>query len=151
MYDSIMAAEQSAKSHTAWDPLTHTVIGPLCLIALVLALYSLWQGWQHAFVKDIPVLLLAVALLILNLRTRSYTLRIQDRVIRLEERLRLATLLPPTELASSGSLSTAQLIALRFASDAELPALVSRTLTEQLTPPEIKAKIKTWRPDHARV
>ena len=146
-----MPAEQSAKSHTAWDPMTHLIIGPLSLVAFALAIYLLRHDPRPELVRDILVLLLAVALLLLNLKTRSYTLRIQDRVIRLEERLRLASLLAPGELAGSASISPAQLIALRFAPDAELPALVSRTLAEQLTPPQIKAKIESWRPDHARV
>jgi hypothetical protein len=79
------------------------------------------------------------------------TLRAQDRIIRLEERLRMAALLPVDELARSKALTEAQIVALRFASDDELPALVNRTLDEKLTPEQIKQAINSWRPDYFRV
>ena len=82
---------------------------------------------------------------------RSHSLKAQDRIIRLEEKLRFAALLPPDLLARSQSLTEAQYIALRFASDAEVPALVKRTLDENLTQKQIKEAIVNWRPDYFRV
>jgi hypothetical protein len=82
---------------------------------------------------------------------RSQTLRAQDRIIRLEERLRLAALLPAEDRAHIDELSIKQLIALRFASDDELPALAHKTLTQNLEPKAIKQSIVNWRGDYYRV
>jgi hypothetical protein len=82
------------------------------------------------------------------MKARVYGLADQDRIIRLEERLRIAALVPGAEVQR---LSTRQLIALRFASDTELPALVRRTLAEGLDPKSIKQSIVVWRPDYHRI
>jgi hypothetical protein len=96
-------------------------------------------------------IVVSVALFGLAELSRRSALKAQDRVIRLEERLRLATLLSAGDLALSQSLTESQLIALRFASDEEIPALVARALKEDLSQDQIKQAIVHWRPDHFRV
>ena len=151
VYDQRMAAQQSAASHAALDPITHFILAPILVITFGLAVFSAIHTWPRHAGTHLWWIVLAVALLLLNIKTRSYALKLQDRIIRLEERIRLTALLPPSELALAQALTTRQLIALRFASDAELAALVARTLAENLEPKQIKQSIATWRSDHARV
>jgi hypothetical protein len=95
--------------------------------------------------------ILAVSLILMYAYMRSFVVTVQDRVIRLEERLRMAALLPPDLQPRIPDFSRGQLVALRFASDAELPALAKRVLDEKLTDQkEIKKLIKEWRADHLR-
>ena len=107
-----MPATQSAKSHTALDPLTHFILGPIFAINLGLAINYAVRAWPIDKGFHLWLIVLAVALLLLNIKTRVYSLRVQDRVIRLEERLRLQTILPASEIAASAALTTRQLIAL---------------------------------------
>ena len=141
---------QSFNNHTKWDLKWHFFVLPV-LIANVFHRISemiLDTGLNFGSVWDIVV---AVALLVVGFSTRTYALKVQDRLIRLEERLRLAAVLPPALQSRIGELTKAQLIGLRFASDAELPDLVEETLKTGMGTKQIKQAIKTWRADDFRV
>jgi hypothetical protein len=148
-----MPAQQSASNHVALDPITHFIIAPVCLITFILTVVLAFHSrTTPELLLHLWLVVLAVTLLLLNFKTRVYSLKVQDRVIRLEERMRIAALLPPGEAAAATqALSTGQLIALRFASDGELPALLRATLEGNLQPKEIESRIVTWRPDYARI
>lgn len=140
---------QSFANHTKWDPKWHFVVLPILLINVFYRVFEMLDTEINlGSMWDIVV---AMALLLVGYSTRMYALKVQDRLIRLEERLRLAELLPPTTQSRIGELSQSQLIGLRFASDAELPGLVEETLKTQMGAKQIKQAIKTWRADDFRV
>jgi hypothetical protein len=137
------------------DPPFHYIAAPILLLNFLLVLaatiYVATQHSIHELLLHIWLTLVSFALVVVATNSRVKDLKVQDRVIRLEERLRYATLLSPAELTASASLTVPQIVALRFASDAELPGLVARTPAENLTPKQIKESIVTWRPDTHRV
>lgn len=139
---------QGLANHTRLHPLYHLILFPIFFANFIIAVVVLIRapGWVTAW-----NLVMAFALLGLLSLVRIYPLKVQDRVIRLEERLRLASLLPDPLRARIYELSEGQLIALRFASDKEIPALVQKTLTEHLKPTEIKQAVVEWRADMWRV
>jgi hypothetical protein len=146
-----MPKPQTYANHTRYDPPFHFVIVPLLLVNLGFAIYATihaWPGFRHTHLWWI---VMAVVFLLMAGTARGEALRAQDRIIRLEERLRMAVLLPAAELPLVESLTLRQLIALRFASDVELPALALRAVAEGLTPKQIKQSIVNWRPDECRV
>jgi len=107
---------------------------------------------RHPSVHSVALVLVAVALFGTHWFARTNALVVQDRVIRLEERLRLARLLPAELQPRIDELSVGQLASLRFASDSELPELVRQVLDEGLTDRQaIKRRVRDWRPDHLRV
>ena len=139
---------QTLSNHARFDPPFHFFIAPVLLITFVGSIVMLVR--QPGLMAAWKVVVSA-ALLGLALRARMYALKVQDRLIRLEERLRLAGLMPATDLAQIAALSEDQLIGLRFASDEEVPALAQRALTEKLSRGDIKKAVRAWRPDYWRV
>ena len=139
---------QNLSNHTRFDPLFHFFILPVFFITLISTIVHLVRhpGLHSAW---LVVFMLAAALAVTRMRT--YAIKVQDRVIRLEERLRLAILLDGPMRGRITEFSESQLIGLRFASDAELPALAARTLAEKLSKADIKKAIVQWRPDYWRV
>lgn len=146
-----MPAAQSYKNHARYHPPTHFFVAPILLINLAFSIYSTIHYWPQHHPLFLWWIVMSFALIGLLGIARNSALKAQDRIIRLEERLRLSALLPSADLARSHALTEPHLIALRFASDDELPHLVSRTLAENLTPKQIKQTITTWRPDYFRV
>ena len=139
---------QSLANHAKIVPIYHFVGFGVLLVNLGWTGLRLWRDPGFATVLQ---LCLGVALLILFLAMRVFALAVQDRVIRLEERLRLERLLPADLRARIPELATGQLVALRFASDAELPELVRTVLTEKIADRRaIKRRIREWRPDYER-
>lgn len=146
-----MPTEQSLKNHRRLDPWVHLFVFPVFILNVFFAIGLAarhWSAHEHIAIWWIVV---SLALLVLAFKCRANDLKLQDRIIRLEERLRIQTLLGPAEHAHINELTTQQLIALRFASDEELPALVHKTLTQNLCPKSIKESIVNWRADHHRV
>ena len=146
-----MPAPQSYKNHARFDPKFHFVLVPILLLNIFFTIFVAIHHWPQEPVLHLWLVVVAFALLLTAVVARVSALRAQDRVIRLEERLRLAALLPTADRARIDDLSIRQLIALRFASDAEIPALVHKTLTQQLEPKAIKQNITNWRADDYRV
>jgi len=140
---------QTYDNHTRWLVPYHFVVAPLLLFNVILSIRGaiqvggFWPWWGAA---------VAVATLTGIALARSQALTVQNRLIRLEERLRLQRLLPESQHGEIAELRVRQLIALRFASDAELPALFARVRSGELTEPRaIKQAVRDWRPDTLRV
>lgn len=146
---------QTFANHTRFDPLFHFFLVPILTFGLVMSLIHLFRHLRQdstgGNVYSFWLVLLAVALLVWVFKTRLYALKVQDRVIRLEERLRLIELLQEPLRSRIPELTEGQLVGVRFASDAEVPALVERTLNEKLSSKDIKKSIKNWRPDYWRI
>jgi hypothetical protein len=141
-------AEQNFANHTKIFPPFHFFVVPILLVNLGVQLYRLKFGITFATVFGI---LLAVALILGFLSARMFALSVQDRVIRLEERLRYQRLLPSDLQPRIEDFTVAQVVSLRFASDAELPALARKVLDDKLQERKaIKQLVKNWKPDYLR-
>lgn len=141
-------AEQSFKNHTKWDPAFHFFLSPLILGTVI---FSAKHAWAYPNGMTLWLVLLSVGMFVWLMKTRMYALGVQNRLIRLEERLRMERLLPAEAMARFDELTAGQIIALRFASDGEVAGLARRALDEKLEPKQIKAAIQAWRPDHMRI
>ena len=141
-------SSQNFSNHTRYDPLFHFFVLPVFAISLIVTIVHLVL---HPGLHSAWLVVFMIAAVFAVLHIRLYAIRVQDRVIRLEERLRLATLLDAALRPRITELTESQLVALRFASDAELPALAARALNEKLAAVDIKKAIRQWRPDEWRV
>ncbi len=142
--------EQNFKNHSRYVPLYH-IVAPIILVALLIAaLIDLFEKLSDGenYMESIFRFLIVVVLLILYWLIRAFPLKAQDRVIILEEKLRHQQL---TGRSLNQNLRFSQIIALRFASDAEFPALAEKAAAGNMSSKEIKQSIKNWRADHHRV
>jgi hypothetical protein len=140
--------EQSFKSHTRWLPGYHFFVIPVLLVNFLNEIRHVIQDPSR---HNLWMLVMAAALLTLGFLSRVQTLTVQDRVIRLEERLRMRQLLPPDLHQHIDTMTHRQLVALRFASDAEVADIVREVAGGKLgTSKEIKMRVKSWRPDWLR-
>jgi uncharacterized membrane protein YciS (DUF1049 family) len=142
-------AEQNSKNHGRYVPLYHFFTLPI-LIGNFGARVYFWVKAGFALSHFFPILL-AAALFLGILYARLFALAVQDRLIRLEERLRYERALPEELRWRADELTVNQFVSLRFASDDELPALMKKVLDEKVTSRKaIKQMIKNWRPDYLR-
>ena len=140
---------QTYANHVRWFPLVHFVILPIVILNFI---YQTVRFFQEPGLDRGVWVVLCLAIVLMVFASRLQALRAQDRVIRLEERLRYMDLLPVDAAARAANFRTNQIVALRFASDGELPDLVAAVTDGKLTTSkEIKMAIKHWRGDYLRV
>lgn len=144
-----MPEQQTYANHVRWYPLVHFVIFPLLTILLIWSIVNLVMVPSAGNLWN---LLLIVGVILLSFAARLQALKAQDRLIRLEEKLRYRELFGSDVCSRAEGLRTGQMIALRFASDGELGELLDRVLNGELsTSKEIKTAIREWRGDYVRV
>ena len=142
-------AEQSYASHRRWLPVWHFFVLP---VLTANALIAAWRLFQNPVLGVAWHFVVAAALLVGIIWSRQMPVATQDRIIRLEERTRLARILPAELKGKEEGLTARQYIALRFAPDEEVPELVRRIHSGELkSADDIKRAIKSWRADHMRV
>jgi len=140
---------QTFANHVRLHPPFHFFLFPASAVLLILTIVNVVRhaGELGAWI----LLLIGVMTPVAVLLVRNNALRVQDRVIRLEERLRLESILPEPLRSQIGELTVQQLIALRFASDAEVPALTEKAIRSRMSAKDIKKAIVVWRADVFRV
>lgn len=139
---------QNFKNHARLDPIFHFFLAWIAIASFIIAIVYLvvHPGFYSAW-----LVVVALAAFLALFKLRSYPLKVQDRIIRLEERLRLQALAPSEWHAQIYRLTEDQLIALRFASDEEVVELAKQALEHNLNRKQIKERIKSWRADSWRV
>ena len=143
-----MSAPQTYANHRRFEPNMHFIVTPVLLITWISAI---WQAVKHPNLHSLWFAVLAFILLLAALTIRMYALKVQDRLIRLEETLRMQRLLSADLVGRIGELTPRQFVGLRFAADAELAERVREALDGHLDGEAIKKRIQTWRPDTFRV
>ena len=139
---------QSLKNHGRLDPPFHIVSFSILVINLIIAIAFLVR---HFNIYSQWLVILSIAIFVPFFKIRTYPLKVQDRVIRLEERLRLQALAPAEWHTQIYRLTEDQLIALRFAADDEVVELAKQALEHNLTRKQIKERIQSWRADDWRI
>ena len=143
-----MAEPQTYANHRRFEPLQHFVLTPILLVTWIA---TIWQAIKYPSLHNVWVAVLGFALLMVAMQVRVYALKVQDRLIRLEETLRMERLLPQDLKARIPELTVKQMVGLRFAADAELADRVREALDQKLAGEAIKKRIQAWRPDTFRV
>lgn len=139
---------QNYANHAKYVPAFHFVALPILITNFIFTAMQLRNGVDTPRVLAV---LTALAIVIIAFTGRVFALKVQDRVIRLEERMRLREVLPADMHPRIHQLTAKQLVGLRYASDAELPSLVSQVLKDNITSATaIKKMVKDWRADHLR-
>jgi cell division protein FtsL len=139
---------QNLKNHARFDPAFHAVLFLVLVANLILVVYHVSVHFSY---HSLWLVVLSLAAFLLWFKTRTYPLKVQDRVIRLEERLRLQALAPAEWHAQIYRLSEDQLIGLRFAADEEVVELAKQALEDNLNRKQIKERIRNWRADNWRI
>jgi hypothetical protein len=143
-----MSQVQNFKNHARFVPAFHFFVAPVFILNIVWSVVRLVHSFSFGTIVS---LLVAIALFVLAFTARIFALTVQDRVIRLEMRLRMQQTLPPDLIPRIPEFTVSQLVSLRFASDAELPDLARKVLQQNLTERKaIKALVKNWQPDYLR-
>lgn len=140
---------QNIKNHVRFYPLHHFILSPLTLIGLIIAIMLLSS--DYSLTEKIFFLVIAISVLLTSLITRLNATKNQDRTIRAEMRLRYYILTGKRFETLEDKLTMGQIVALRFASDDELPALIEKAIKENLSPKAIKESFKNWLADNNRV
>jgi hypothetical protein len=142
------SAPQNLKNHARIDPAFHYV---LLLVLFANLVFAVFHVLHHRNIATAWFFVLSVIVFIPLFKLRTYPLKVQDRVIRLEERLRLQSLAPVEWHKEISRLTEDQLIGLRFASDDEVVELAKQALEGNLNRKQIKERIRNWRPDYWRI
>jgi hypothetical protein len=142
---------QNFKNHGRLDPPFHFFLFFVLIANLVFAGFHIVRHWHDTPIASSWYIVLSFAAILALFKIRQYPVKVQDRVIRLEERMRLQALAPTEWHAQIYRLSEDQLIGLRFAADDEVVELAKQALEHNLNRKQIKERIKDWRPDNWRV
>jgi hypothetical protein len=145
------SSPQNLKNHGRIDPLFHFVSFSVLIANLVFAGFHIWHHRADTLIASVWYLVLSLLVFIPFFKIRMYSLKVQDRVIRLEERLRLQALAPQQWHSQIYRLTEDQLIGLRFAADDEVVELAKQALEHNLNRKQIKERIQNWRADEFRV
>ena len=145
------SSQQNFKNHSRFDPPVHFVLFAVLLANLIFAVFHLIRHWNQEPIASSWRLVLSLTVIIPVFKLRTYPLKVQDRVIRLEERIRLQALAPAEWHSQIYRLTEDQLIGLRFAADDEVVGLAKQALEHNLNRKQIKERIQSWRADNWRI